>query len=93
MRGLREDGSRVGHVGAEIDCADVERFGQWQAACEFMARHAQAERRERLLERAARLERRRFLMSDAQRGWGVLGVHRDAGPASRVRTRGDSSKS
>jgi hypothetical protein len=76
MRGLREDGSRVGHVGAEIDRADVESFGQWQAACKFMPRHARAERRKRLLQRAARLERRNerrrflmsFLMSDAQRG-------------------------
>lgn len=85
MRGLCEDGNRVGHVGAEIDRADVERFGQRQAAREFMPRHAQVQRRERLLERAARLEqrdeRRRFLITDTQRGWRVLGVPPDAGGA------------
>ncbi len=70
-RGKREGRHRVGHVGAQVQIADVEGFEQRQAGGEFIPLHRRAQRRQRLFQRLARLEqdhqRRRFLEADAQR--------------------------
>jgi len=73
-RGLREHRHGVGHVGAEVEVVEIERFEQRQAAGELVPADLDAQRRELPLQRALGLEhhgqRRRLLVADADRGRG-----------------------